>query len=110
MKTTRKGTSAQPVWKREAEWGGHAEEDEDQPNVSPPIIEVHIQRSIILIPNRDGTIATKCVFGRVIQVSAKVSNEVIGPGRARLAQRWVEDGEFFRAAGDFEAAGKMGKG
>ena len=109
MKTTRRCTSTQPAHKREAERGGHTEEDEDQPNVSPPIIEVHIQRSIILIPNRDGTIATKCVFGRVIQVSAKVSNEVIGPGRACLAQGWVEDGEFFRPAGDFETAGKMGK-
>jgi len=37
-------------------------------------------------------------------------NEIVGPGRACLTQRWVEDREFFWVTSDLEAAGKMGEG
>ena len=80
--------------------GGHTEEGENQPDVPPPIIEPDVQRGVILVPNRDGTISAKRRFCGVIQVTAEVLNEIVGPGRARLAQRWVEDREFFRVTGD----------
>ena len=86
--------------------GGLTEEDENQPNVSPPIFEPDIQRGVILVSNRERTISAKRGLGGIVQVTAEVLNEIIGPGRARLAQRWVEDREFFRVAGDFETAGK----
>jgi len=86
--------------------GRHTKEGENQPNVSPPILIFHIQRGVILIPNRDGTIPTKRGFDRVIQVPAKVFNEIVRPSRARLVQGWVEDREFFRVACDLETAVK----
>ena len=89
--------------------GGHTEEGENQPNISPPILEPDVQRGVILVPNRDGAIPTERGFGWIIQVAAKVLNEIVGPSRACLAQRRVEDGEFFRVTGDLEAAGKTGK-
>jgi len=86
--------------------GQHTKEDENQPNVSPPVPVAHIQRGVVLIPDRDGTVPTERGVGRVIQVSAKVSDELVSPSRARLVRRWVEDGEFFRVAYDFETAVK----
>jgi hypothetical protein len=86
--------------------GRHTEEGENQPNVSPPVPIVHVQRGIVLIPDRDGTVPTEPGFGRVIQVPAKVSNELVRPGRARLVQGWVEDREFLRIACDLEPADK----
>jgi len=100
--------SVQLTWKTEAETEGHTEEDEDQPNVSPPILKPDIQRGVVLLPDRDGTVATRRVFSGIIQVAAKVLNEIVGPGCACLTQGCVEDREFFRAAGDFEAARKTG--
>jgi len=80
------------------------EEGENQPDISPPVLKPDVQRGVVLVPNRDGAIPTKRGFGWIIQVAAKVLNEIVGPCRARLTQRWVEDGEFFRIAGDLEAA------
>ena len=68
-----------------------------------------MQRGVILIPNRDGTIPAKRGFSGIVQVTAEVLNEIVGPGRTRLTQRWVEDGEFLRVTGDLEATGKMGE-
>ena len=85
------------------------EEGENQPNISPPVLEPYVQRGVILIPNRDGAVPTKRGFSSIIQVAAKVLNEIIGTGCARLTQRCVEDREFFRVSGDLEAAGKAGK-
>ena len=36
-------------------------------------------------------------------------NEVALSYRACFTQRWVEDGEFLRVAGDFGVAGKAGR-
>ena len=88
----------------------HTKEGENQPNVSPPVPVVHIQRGVVLIPDRDGTIPAKGIVGRVIQVPAEVLNEIVRPSRACLVQRWVEDGELFWVAGDFETAGKVKEG
>ena len=82
----------------------HTKESENQPNVSPPVPVAHIQRGIVLIPDRDGTIPTKRSIGRVIQVPSKVLNEIVRPSRAGLVQRWVEDGELFGPACNLEAA------
>ena len=84
--------------------GRHTKEDENQPNVSPPVPVAHIQRGVVFIPDRDGTVPTKGRVRWVIQVPSKVSDEFARPSRARLVRGWVEDGEFFRVAGDFEAA------
>jgi len=86
--------------------GRRTKEDENQPNVSPPVPVAHIQRGVVFIPDRDGTVPTERGVGRVIQVPAKVSNELVRPSRARLVRGWVEDGEFFRVARDFEIAVK----
>jgi len=64
--------------------GRHTEEDENQPNVSPPILEPDVQRGVILIPNRDGAIPTERGFGGVIQVATKVLDEIVGPASACL--------------------------
>jgi len=85
---------------------GRTEKGKNQPNISPPVLETDVQRGVVLIPNRDGAISTESVFGRVIQVPAKVLNKIVRPSRTCLAQRWVEHGKFLRVAGDFEAAGK----
>jgi len=106
--------SAPPRWQRkERREGGHTKEGENQPNVSPSILERHIQRGVELIPNRNGAVPTKRGFGWVIQVPAKVLNELVRPGSACFAQRWVEDGKFFWVACDLKTAGKsrwLGKG
>jgi hypothetical protein len=110
LKTIRKGTSARPSSNPHGdERGGHTKEGEDQPNISPPVPELHIQRGIVLIPNRDRTVSTERAFVGVGQVPAKVLDEIVCPSRARFAQGWVEDGEFFRVASDFEVAGKRGR-
>jgi len=101
--------SAQPTQKREVKTGGHTKEGENQPNVSPSVLEPDIQWGVILIPNRDRAISAKGGIGGIIQVSAEVLNEIVGPSRACLAQRWVEDGELFWVAGDLEAAGNRGE-
>ena len=79
-------------------------ECETQPNASPPVAVVHIQRSVVFISNRDGTIAAKRGIYRVIQVPANVLNEVACPTGTCLVQGWIEDGELFRVASDFETA------
>jgi len=104
LKTTKRGTSVQRIWKEVGTRGRHTKEGENQPNVSPPVSVAHIQRGVVLITDRDGTKPTKGVVGRIIQVSAKVLDELVGPSRARLVQRWVEDGEFLGFTGDFETA------
>ena len=88
--------------------GSHTKEDENQPNISPPILVVHIQPGVVLVPDRDGTIPTKRGFGRVIQVPAEVLDEIVRPSPARLVQGWVEDREFFRIACDLEATVEIG--
>lgn len=101
----RKGASVRPARKGEAERGGQrTEKGEDQPNVPPSVLEPHIQRGVILITNRDRTVPTKRGFDGIIQVPAKVLNEIASPGRTCLAKRWVENREFLRVTGDFEAA------
>lgn len=73
------------------------------------MLESNIQRGIILIPNRDGTIPTMGGFGGIIQIPAKVLNEIIRPRRACLAQRWIEDGKLLGVARDFETTRKIGR-
>ena len=85
---------------------GHTEEDKNQPDISPPIVEVHVQRLVVLVPDRDRAIPAKGRFGRIVQVTTKVLNEIVRPRHARLAKWWVKHGKFFRLAGNFEAAGK----
>ena len=82
-------------------------EGENQPDISPPVPVAHIQRGVVLIPDRDGTVPTERGVGRVIQVPSEISDELVRPSRARLVRGWVEDGELFGVAGDFEAAVKI---
>ena len=82
------------------------EEGENQPNVSPPVAVVHIQRGVVFIPNCDGTIPAKRGTCRVIQVPAEVLHELIRPTSARFVRGWVENGKLLRVTGDFETAAK----
>ena len=87
--------------------GRHTKEDENQPNVSPPVPVAHVQRGVVFIPDRDGTVPAKGRVRWVIQVPSEISNELVRPSRACLVRGWVEDGELFRIAGNFEAAVKI---
>jgi len=51
--------STQPTRKRRVEKEGRAKEDENQPDVSSPILKPDAKRDVILVPNCDGTIPTE---------------------------------------------------